>query len=111
MKEEVPVSADEVAAYKELFAKSNRPTQPVNDRVVSVVEDWPRVSGIGVPGPRRGVRAPGALDPGRRPAHRQSARDVRVQLILSCPSLPPSIRSSPPPSAPVLFNLLECHGR
>ncbi|GHE40360.1 carbonic anhydrase [Streptomyces capitiformicae] len=39
LKEEVLVSADEVAAYKELFPKSNRPTQPVNDREVSVVED------------------------------------------------------------------------
>lgn len=39
LKEEVPVSEGEVAAYKELFPKSNRPTQPVNDREVSVVED------------------------------------------------------------------------
>ncbi|MFE7835549.1 carbonic anhydrase [Streptomyces sp. NPDC057474] len=39
LKEEVPVSPGEVAAYEELFPKSNRPTQPVNDREVTVVED------------------------------------------------------------------------
>lgn len=39
LKDSVDVSPDQVAAYKELFPKSNRPTQPVNDREVGVVED------------------------------------------------------------------------
>lgn len=39
LKDSVDVSPDEVAAYKELFPVSNRPTQPLNGREVSVVED------------------------------------------------------------------------
>ncbi|WP_216591477.1 carbonic anhydrase [Streptomyces brasiliscabiei] len=39
LKDEIAVAANEVAAYKELFPKSNRPTQPLNDREVTVVED------------------------------------------------------------------------
>ncbi|MDX2698522.1 carbonic anhydrase family protein [Streptomyces ipomoeae] len=39
LKESVPVAKDEVATYKELFPKSNRPTQPVNDREITVVEE------------------------------------------------------------------------
>ncbi|MGW0711077.1 carbonic anhydrase [Streptomyces sp. NPDC002643] len=39
LKDSVPVAKDEVAAYKDLFPVSNRPTQPVNDREVTVVED------------------------------------------------------------------------
>lgn len=38
LKDEVSVALDEVAAHKELFPTSNRPTQPVNDREVTVVD-------------------------------------------------------------------------
>ncbi|BBC35532.1 hypothetical protein SGFS_068260 [Streptomyces graminofaciens] len=39
LKEPVTVAPDEVAAYKELFPKSNRPTQPLNDREITVVDE------------------------------------------------------------------------
>lgn len=39
LKESVDVAPDEVAAYKELFPKSNRPTQPLNDRELTVVDE------------------------------------------------------------------------
>ncbi|GAA3777479.1 carbonic anhydrase [Streptomyces phyllanthi] len=38
LKDEVEVAPGEVAAYKELFPKSNRPTQPLNDRQVTEVD-------------------------------------------------------------------------
>jgi carbonic anhydrase len=35
----VSVTPSQVAAYREVFHRSNRPTQPLNDRVVTLVED------------------------------------------------------------------------
>ncbi|TPQ20881.1 carbonic anhydrase [Streptomyces sporangiiformans] len=39
LKEPVQVAPDEVAAYKELFPKADRPTQPLNDRELTVVDE------------------------------------------------------------------------
>ncbi|MGW7356678.1 carbonic anhydrase [Streptomyces sp. NPDC054802] len=39
LKAPVRIAPDEVATYKELFPKSNRPTQPLNDRELSVVDE------------------------------------------------------------------------
>lgn len=38
LKDPVTVAPDEVATYKELFPKSNRPTQPLNDRKLTEVD-------------------------------------------------------------------------
>ncbi|WP_175409110.1 carbonic anhydrase [Streptomyces sp. TRM64462] len=39
LKDPVTVAPAEVAAYKKMFPKTNRPTQPLNERKVTVVED------------------------------------------------------------------------
>jgi carbonic anhydrase len=39
LKDPVRVAPDEVAAYKEMFPKTNRPTQPLNDRELTVVDE------------------------------------------------------------------------
>lgn len=39
LKDPVEVAPDEVAAYRKLFRKNNRPTRPLNDRTLTLAED------------------------------------------------------------------------